>query len=354
MGARVPRRVRRSPASSWRTSAGRAPGRRLIAVRTNERAAASLGISVFGVKLYAFWVAAAIAGLAGILLGFQLDDHHLRAVQPVPVDLQRRLGGHRRPRVRRSAPCSPRPNAIGGLGTRIMEDVLAIGEWDAPRRRRDPAARSSCSTRTASPRSRRTALRPLFQKLHLVPRDAATVALAERAAEPVAPATLAVEHLTVRFGGVVAVDDASFEVNPGEVVGLDRSQRRRQDHDHRRGHRVRAARRAASHPRRATASTGGRRPNGPVAGCGARSSRSSCSRTSASRTTSAPAPTPRSRASWITDLFWPGKHALPSTAVAAIHEFELGPHLHQVPGRAARTAGDGWSASPARWRRHRR
>ena len=31
-------------------------GRRLIAVRTNERAAAALGISVFGVKLYAFGV----------------------------------------------------------------------------------------------------------------------------------------------------------------------------------------------------------------------------------------------------------------------------------------------------------
>ena len=40
-------------------------GRRLIAVRTNERAAASLGISVFGVKLYAFSVAAAIAGWRG-------------------------------------------------------------------------------------------------------------------------------------------------------------------------------------------------------------------------------------------------------------------------------------------------
>ena len=41
-------------------------GRRLIAVRTNERAAASLGISVFGVKLYAFAVSAAIAAVAGI------------------------------------------------------------------------------------------------------------------------------------------------------------------------------------------------------------------------------------------------------------------------------------------------
>jgi sulfate-transporting ATPase len=35
--------------------------------------------------------------------------------------------------------------------------------------------------------------------------------------------------------------------------------------------------------------------------------------------------------SWITDLFWPGKHALSSTAVSAIHEFALEPHLAQLP-----------------------
>ena len=46
-------------------------GRRLIAVRNNERAAASLGISVFGAKLYAFSVGAAIASFAGILLAFK-------------------------------------------------------------------------------------------------------------------------------------------------------------------------------------------------------------------------------------------------------------------------------------------
>ena len=46
-------------------------GQRLIAVRTNERAAASLGISVFGVKLYAFAVSAGLAAVAGILVGFR-------------------------------------------------------------------------------------------------------------------------------------------------------------------------------------------------------------------------------------------------------------------------------------------
>ncbi|MBX6390082.1 MAG: ATP-binding cassette domain-containing protein [Frankia sp.] len=46
---------------------GRA-GRRLIAVRTNERAAAALGVSVVGAKLYAFALSAAIAGFGGVLL----------------------------------------------------------------------------------------------------------------------------------------------------------------------------------------------------------------------------------------------------------------------------------------------
>ncbi len=46
-------------------------GRRLIAVRTNERAAAALGISVSGVKVYAFALSSAIAGLGGILLAFR-------------------------------------------------------------------------------------------------------------------------------------------------------------------------------------------------------------------------------------------------------------------------------------------
>ena len=40
-------------------------------MRTNERAAAALGISVPGAKLYAFAVGAAIAGLGGILLAFR-------------------------------------------------------------------------------------------------------------------------------------------------------------------------------------------------------------------------------------------------------------------------------------------
>ena len=50
---------------------GRA-GRRLIAVRTNERAAAAMGISVSGAKTYAFVLAGMIAAAGGVLFAFFL------------------------------------------------------------------------------------------------------------------------------------------------------------------------------------------------------------------------------------------------------------------------------------------
>jgi len=37
------------------------------------------------------------------------------------------------------------------------------------------------------------------------------------------------------------------------------------------------------------------------------------------------------RMSWVTDLFWPRRYDLPSTAVAAVHEFDLEPHLDDLP-----------------------
>lgn len=46
-------------------------GRRLIAVRANERAAAALGVDVRAAKLYAFGLSSAIAALAGVLTGFR-------------------------------------------------------------------------------------------------------------------------------------------------------------------------------------------------------------------------------------------------------------------------------------------
>ena len=49
-------------------------GRRFLAVRANERAAAAAGINVSRTKLLAFAIAAAIAGIGGVMLGFKQND----------------------------------------------------------------------------------------------------------------------------------------------------------------------------------------------------------------------------------------------------------------------------------------
>ena len=57
-------------------------GRRMLAIRSNERAAAALGISVFESKLYAFAVAGTLAGLGGVLLAFRSTTVSLELFDP--------------------------------------------------------------------------------------------------------------------------------------------------------------------------------------------------------------------------------------------------------------------------------
>ena len=194
-------------------------GRRLIAVRTNERAAASLGISVFGVKLYAFAVSAGLAAVAGILVGFRgqvityTEFNVFASINSLGYAVIGGLGyvarrGLRRRRTRsgHSAPAS----IEDWLGLRDQWDLIlgslivfvilivhqnGIADVVAHGRR---SGRSSTSCRAGRARA---------------PLPPAEV-------EPVAGATLSITGLTVRFGSVVAVDDVSLEVHPGEVVGL--------------------------------------------------------------------------------------------------------------------------------------
>lgn len=49
-------------------------GRRFLAVRANERAAAAAGVNVARTKLLAFAVAAGLAGVCGVMLGFKQND----------------------------------------------------------------------------------------------------------------------------------------------------------------------------------------------------------------------------------------------------------------------------------------
>ncbi len=71
-------------------------GRRLVAVRGNERAAAALGIDVAGAKLFAFGLGAAMASLGGCFLAFRQGTINYAALRPVPLDRDRRVRGDRR------------------------------------------------------------------------------------------------------------------------------------------------------------------------------------------------------------------------------------------------------------------
>ena len=303
-------------------------GLRLIAVRTNERAAASLGISVFAVKLYAFAVAAALAGLGGILVGFATSVVTYESfgvfdsINAVGFAVIGGLGYV-------IGAVFSAPNAIGGLGTRL-QDLIHIGNWDKLLggvvllliiiANQDGAAAVATEK-----------LRPFLKKLRLAGKAPASAELPPSVVERVAPAVFSVDHLTVRFGAVIAVNDVSFTVNPGEVVGLIGPNGAGKTT-------VIDAVTGFVRPSSGSMSINGQSMDGwsatKRASHGLRRSFQSLELfedVSVEDNIRAGADASAKR-SWFTDLFWPGRHPLTSTAVAAIREFELEPMLANLPG----------------------
>jgi sulfate-transporting ATPase len=196
---------------------GRA-GARLLAVRSNERAAASLGVGVVGAKVYAFTVAAAIAALGGIL--FSMRQANVQFAQynvfnSVLLVQYAVVGG-----IAWVAGLVAATGAPGALGGKIFENIVPEGtdivSWLAVLSgfgaiqvlRQAPDGIAALWSRQVQ---RVTAP---FQ----FPRDAKTPSPVLRPHRE--PLPLAVTDLVVAFGGVVAVDSVSFHVDPGEVVGL--------------------------------------------------------------------------------------------------------------------------------------
>ncbi|HEY9555322.1 MAG TPA: ATP-binding cassette domain-containing protein, partial [Acidimicrobiales bacterium] len=304
-------------------------GRRLIAVRTNERAAASLGISVMGVKLYAFAVSAGLAAVAGILIGFRgqlITYGEFNVFSSINSLGHAVIGGLGY--VLGAAFAAP--NAIGGLGTRVIEDWINLQDrWDLvigslivflililhQNGIADVATHD----------------RRLWEKLRLVRRPAERVELPDAEVEPVEPASLSVKELSVRFGSVIAVQDVSLEVHPGEVVGLigPNGAGKTTFIDAVTGF-VSAARGSISLGDSSLESLNATQR----ARLGLRRSFQSLELfddISVEENIRAGSDLRASRRSWVTDLFWPGHHDLTSTAVAAVREFSLEECLDQTP-----------------------
>lgn len=304
-------------------------GRRLIAVRTNERAAASLGISVFGVKLYAFAVSAALAAVAGVLIGFRglvITYNEFNVFASINTLGYAVIGGLGYV----LGAVFAAPNAIGGIGTRIVEDWINLeGQWDLILGAAIVfviliAHQNGIADVVAHGRS-------MWEKVRLAPRRAAREPLPPAAVEPVPPATLTIDRLTVRFGPVTAVNEVSLDVRPGEVVGLigPNGAGKTTLIDAVTGFVTAGSGTVTLGEQRIDRMNATQR-----ARLGLRRSFQSLELfedVSVEENIRAGSDRDASRLSWVTDLFWPGRHDLPSTAVAAVREFELEEHLDKTP-----------------------
>jgi len=305
-------------------------GRRLIAVRNNERAAASLGISVFGAKLYAFAVSAAIAAFAGILLAFK--DTTVVYGRYAPFESINAVGNAVAGGIGWVlGAVFGAPLAAGGFGS-IVLDWVDLGSWLITIGGitliviiiLNPNGIASVVL------NEERGIGKLRMRLRRRPRRES---LPDVETQPVTPSTLTVRELTVRFGGVVAVEDLSFDVNPGEVVGL-------------------IGPNGAGKTTVVDAVTGFLRPSsGQVSLDGtamagrfwspARRARAGVRRSfqslelfediSVAENLHA-GTSEHARLSGLRDLFWPGHHPLPSTAVSTVREFGLEDDLDRLPG----------------------
>ncbi|WP_405988998.1 ABC transporter permease subunit [Streptomyces sp. NBC_00986] len=196
-------------------------GRRLIAVRANERAAAALGIDVRAAKLYAFGLSSAIAALAGVLTGFRStsvvfsDFASFDSVTALGLAVIGGVGFL-------VGPLFGATFAAGTVGARFGDLVVpGLSEW-MPLIGGIILVLTLVGNQDGIGRELGRQARGLERKLR--PQRAAVTPEEETAPLPdvprAAPLPLHVRDLTVRYGGVVAVDGLSLDVEPGRVVGL--------------------------------------------------------------------------------------------------------------------------------------
>jgi len=215
-------------------------GRRLIAVRSNETAAASLGISVTGAKLFAFGLGAALAGVGGVFTCFRYTNvvfDGFDAQTSINALLWTVTGGVGY--VGSSvfggavAPAGFGEFAVGQVFD-ISKYVLLIGaslllvtlvvlpDGQVSQWTRD-VKRLGLYDHGRIARVRRRWLARLRSTGDEATDDVGGLVLESEidlSETRVVPKSLEVRSLSVSFGTVNALTDVSLDVNPGEVVGL--------------------------------------------------------------------------------------------------------------------------------------
>ncbi|CRK52786.1 conserved membrane hypothetical protein [Rhodococcus sp. RD6.2] len=309
-------------------------GRRLIAVRTNERAAASLGISVFAVKIYAFALAAGLAAVAGILLGlrnsavtyveFNAFASINAVVQAVTGGLGFVIGGVVGAILGPGAILSrllSDGSGSGAVATMIGGIVLIVILLTNQNGIADMLSRAGAAIRRI----------PVLSALPTRAKKSGAHDLSSDEDDSTVPASpLTVRGLGVRFGGVTAVDGVDLTVQPGQVVGL-------------------IGPNGAGKTTVIDAITGFVAPAAGRVELGAddvtgwstaRRSRAGLRRSFQSLELFEDITVgdnihagsdEATRWSWLTDLVWPGRRPLPAGASTAVRDFELTADLTAMP-----------------------
>ncbi|HEV7562560.1 MAG TPA: branched-chain amino acid ABC transporter permease/ATP-binding protein [Solirubrobacterales bacterium] len=202
-------------------------GRRLIAVRTNERAAAALGISVPGAKLYAFAVAAAIAGLGGILLAFRttsINFAEFSSFNSITMVAYAMIGGI----GYLFGPVIGATLAPGAFSERLLNSIdSGIGKY-IPLIGGVSLVLLVLVNQNGIVKEQIAQIAFLRSKLgklipFLAPKEPQRRVLPQPSKEGVGvekAMALEVKDLTVKYGGTTAVDNVSLTVKPGQVLGL--------------------------------------------------------------------------------------------------------------------------------------
>jgi sulfate-transporting ATPase len=207
-----------------------ASGRRLLAVRSNERVAASLGINVYGVKLYAFGVGSAIAATAGVLAAFRAPEvvfSQFDVNTSINSMIYAVIGGVgwvsgalAGALMVPAGVLATLIDKIGSIDTWLP--VISAGLliltliWAPDGIAALMAALISSARARVEARARRSGDRLRGEHPLLAYGGGESSARGAQARA----ANLKLEGVTVEFGGVTALDNFDFVARPGEVTGL--------------------------------------------------------------------------------------------------------------------------------------
>ncbi len=199
-------------------------GRRLIAVRTNERAAAALGINIVAAKLYAFALASAIAALGGILLAFRLTSISyqsfsnfnsityagLSLVGGVGYLLGAFVGAMMTTAGFNQEVLEATWGDVGAYIQLISGIAILLVVLYNP----DGVAAEWAKTFRYMKRTKK------FGESYFIKLSDVSEPVEEGHDQRVSPKTLVVDDLSVHYGAVAAVSEVGFTLEPGRVTGL--------------------------------------------------------------------------------------------------------------------------------------